>query len=250
MAPLAGAFGGLLSLLSFFALTDPPETVLWLSQEEKYLAIARVKSERVAQASVLDNIDRKKLWLGFSNPVGLAFFTPGIVGTIYPAYSTVQKQLYTVPPYVVDAFFEALLPLLSWRFNRRQVFIVMTVPLAIVVSDTSRTISLPTNMMFGNIGGLIATCSYLSWDGPNYPIGYGLNLAALSLILIISSLTLLWMTRDSKRREQRDIDDALPGSGAVADRELGVEASSLPLETLRAHIRDTNRELLPQASNY
>ncbi|RYP58599.1 hypothetical protein DL769_008886 [Monosporascus sp. CRB-8-3] len=297
MAPLAGAFGGLLasgilklpnfaglhewrmifaiegiitiglSLLSFFTLTDRPETARWLSQEEKDLAIARVKSERVAQTSVLDKINRKKLWLGFFNPVvlstavifllnnitvqGLAFFTPTIVGTIYPAYSTVRKQLYTVPPYVVGAFFEVLLPLLSWRFDRRQVFIVMTAPLVMVgyivflattnpqaryaatflnasscfavgalanaqasaqvVSDTSRTISLSTNMMFGNIGGLIATWSYLSWDGPNYPIGNGLNLAASSLILIISSLTLLWMTRDNKKREQRNVDDELQG---------------------------------------
>ncbi|RYP75898.1 hypothetical protein DL771_002162 [Monosporascus sp. 5C6A] len=297
MAPLAGAFGGLLasgilklpnfaslhewrmifaiegiitiglSLLSYFTLTDRPETARWLSQEEKNLAIARVKSERVAQTSVLDNINRKKLWLGFFNPVvlstaavfllnnitvqGLAFFTPTIVGTIYPAYSTVQKQLYTVPPYVVGAFFEVLLPLLSWRFARRQVFIVMTAPLVMVgyvlflattnpqaryaatflnasscfavgalanaqasaqvVSDTSRTISLSTNMMFGNIGGLIATWSYLSWDGPNYPIGNGLNLAASSLILIISSLTLLWMTRDNNKREKRDVDDELQG---------------------------------------
>ena len=73
MAPLAGAFGGLLAsailklesfgslhrwkmifaiegivtcclaLISFFTLTDRPETARWLSQEEKDLAIARVK---------------------------------------------------------------------------------------------------------------------------------------------------------------------------------------------------------------
>ena len=77
MAPLAGAFGGLLasailsldhfgslhswrmifaiegiiticlSLISFFTLTDRPATARWLTQEEKDLAIARVKSERV-----------------------------------------------------------------------------------------------------------------------------------------------------------------------------------------------------------
>jgi MFS family permease len=87
MAPLAGAFGGLaasailkldsfgsltrrrmifaiegiitcgLSLLVFITLTDRPETARWLSQEEKDLAIARVKSERVATTEVLDKLD-------------------------------------------------------------------------------------------------------------------------------------------------------------------------------------------------
>ena len=76
-APLAGAFGGLLAsailtldhfgslhtwrmifgiegiitcclgLISFFTLTDRPASARWLSQGEKDLAIARVKSERV-----------------------------------------------------------------------------------------------------------------------------------------------------------------------------------------------------------
>lgn len=78
-APLAGAFGGLLasgiltldhfgslhswrmifaiegiitcglSVISFFTLTDRPETARWLTEAEKDLAIARVKSERVSR---------------------------------------------------------------------------------------------------------------------------------------------------------------------------------------------------------
>jgi MFS family permease len=297
MAPLAGAFGGLLasailtlpnfgslhewrmifaiegiitiglSLIAFGTLTDRPETASWLTQEEKDLAIARVKSERVAQTSVLDKMDRKKLWLGFWNPAvistacvfllnnitvqGLAFFTPTIVSTIYPQYTTVQKQLYTVPPYVVGAFFEVLIPFLSWRYDRRQFFLITTAPMVMVgyimflattnpqaryaatflnasscfaigplanaqasaqvVSDSARSISLATNMMFGNVGGLIATWSYLSWDGPNYRIGNGLNLASSSIILIITTLTLMWMNADNKKREQRNVDQELEG---------------------------------------
>lgn len=91
MAPLAGAFGGLLasgilklshfgglhtwrmifaiegiitcgiSLIAFITLTDRPATARWLSQEEKDLAIARVKAERVATTEVLDKLDKRKL---------------------------------------------------------------------------------------------------------------------------------------------------------------------------------------------
>lgn len=125
MAPLAGAFGGLLAsgiltldsvgslqtwrmifviegiitcglaLISFVTLTDRPATARWLSAEERELAIARVKSERVGATEVLDKMDTKKLLAGIFNPVtlgtsmifllnnitvqGLAFFLPTIV---------------------------------------------------------------------------------------------------------------------------------------------------------------------------
>ncbi|KAH8646893.1 major facilitator superfamily transporter [Xylariales sp. PMI_506] len=297
MAPLAGAFGGLLAsailtlphfgsltqwrmifaiegiitigigLIAFATLTDRPETARWLTREEKDLAIARVKSERVAQTAVLDKVGGKKAWLGIYNPgvlatcavfllnnitvQGLAFFLPTIVATIYPKFTTIQKQLYTVPPYVVGAFFTLLLPGLSWRFDRRHIFFVLSAPLVMigysmflgshnqqvryaatflvasstfaagplanaqvsaqVISDTSRSMSLATNMMFGNVGGLIATWSYLGWDGPDYKIGNGLNLAAASGILVLSTLALLWMNWDNRRRDKRNVDQELDG---------------------------------------
>ena len=125
MAPLAGAFGGLLasgiltldsvgslttwrmifiiegiitcglSLIAFVTLTDRPSSAKWLTAEEKELAIARIKSERVGTTEVLDKMDKKKLLAGIFNPVvlgtsfiflldnitvqGLAFFLPTIV---------------------------------------------------------------------------------------------------------------------------------------------------------------------------
>ncbi|GFF47993.1 uncharacterized transporter C1039.04 [Aspergillus udagawae] len=175
MAPLAGAFGGLLAsgilsldhfgglhtwrmifaiegiitiglaLISFFTLTDRPETARWLTQEEKDLAIARVKSERVGTTEVLDKIDKAKTLRGIFSPVtlatsfifllnnitvqGLAFFAPTIVRTIYPHSTVVAQQLHTVPPYVVGAFFTVLFPFLSWRFDRRMIFFVIGPPL-------------------------------------------------------------------------------------------------------------------------
>ena len=180
MAPLAGAFGGLLAsailtlesfgslrewrmifaiegiitvglaLISFFTLTDRPETARWLSQEEKDLAIARVKSERVGATEVLDKIDTKKVLRGIFSPVtlavafiflldnitvqGLAFFAPTIVATIYPApdYSVVSQQLHTVPPYVVGAFFTVLIPLLSTKLDKRVHFFIASAPFMMV----------------------------------------------------------------------------------------------------------------------
>ncbi|KAJ4287432.1 hypothetical protein N0V88_007705 [Collariella sp. IMI 366227] len=297
MAPLAGAFGGLLasgilklahfgglhswrmifgiegiitiglSLISFFTLTDRPETARWLTQEEKDLAIARVKSERVATTEVLDKINKKKLFQGMLSPVtlstslvfllnnitvqGLAFFAPTIVRTIYPNKSTITQQLFTVPPYALGAAFTVGLPLISWRFDRRQIILIATTPLVIagysmflgttnssvryaatfllssslfavgplansqvsanVVSDTARSSAIGLNVMMGNIGGLISTWSYLPWDGPNFHIGNGLNLAACCTVLLITTATLFWMKWDNKKREGRSVEEELAG---------------------------------------
>lgn len=63
---------------------------------------------------------------------GLAFFAPTIVRTIYPKNTVVSQQLHTVPPYVVGAFFTVLFPFLSWRFDRRNVFLLIGAPLIMV----------------------------------------------------------------------------------------------------------------------
>lgn len=297
MAPLAGAFGGLLAsailsldhfgslrtwrmifaiegiitiglgLVAFLTLTDRPETARWLTPEEKDLAIARLKAERVSTTEVLDKMDRTKMLRGIFNPVtlstsfifllnnitvqGLAFFAPTIVRTIYPDASVVSQQLHTVPPYVVGAFFTVLFPFLSWRWDNRMLFFVVTPPLMVtgyimflastsamvrygatfliacgafafgalcnahvsnnVVSDTARSSAIGTNVMFGNLGGLISTWSFLPFDAPNYHIGNGLNLATGSLIVILGVCLWLWMKWDNKRREKVDIDQALRG---------------------------------------
>jgi MFS family permease len=142
MAPLAGAFGGLLasgiltldsvgslttwrmifiiegiitcglSLIAFFTLTDRPATARWLTAEERELAIARVKSERVGTTEVLDKMDSKKLMKGIFNPVvlatsmiflldnvtvqGLAFFLPTIVRVSF-ATTTQSTPTIEVP---------------------------------------------------------------------------------------------------------------------------------------------------------
>ncbi|KAK6085429.1 major facilitator superfamily transporter [Seiridium cupressi] len=124
MAPLAGAFGGLLAsgilnvrgfggipdsswrlifvieglitvsigFISLFLLTDRPETARWLSTDEKNLAVARVKSEWVAATHPLDKPDSKKLRKGLLNPTTL------ITGLVFLLDSvTVQGLAFFVP---------------------------------------------------------------------------------------------------------------------------------------------------------
>ncbi|KAK5995350.1 putative transporter [Cladobotryum mycophilum] len=297
MAPLAGAFGGLLAsailsmdrfgslhgwrmifgiegivtislgVAGFFLMTDRPETARWLTEEEKELAVARVQSERLTTSTVLDSMDKTKLLRGIFNPVtlstafifmlnnitvqGMAVFAPTIVATLFKGKTPVQLQLLTVPPYVVGAFFTLLMPFLSWRFDRRLLFIILSTPLVMtgfamflgstnlhvryaatflilssasalgalttahvsanVVSDTARSAAIPTNIMVGSIGGLASSWAFLPFDAPNYHIGNGLNLAAAATTLIVAVLMLLWLKHDNKKRAARDSDEVLRG---------------------------------------
>jgi len=148
-------------------------------------------------------------------------------------------------------FFTVLFPFFAWRLDRRNVFFILSAPLmmigyiiflasknphvrygatffitsgaysfgalcnaqvsANVVSDSARAAAIGTNVMFGNLGGLISTWSFLAWDAPNYHIGNGLNLATSSLTLITAICLLLWMTQNNKSREKRDVDSELAG---------------------------------------
>ncbi|ETS84884.1 hypothetical protein PFICI_02909 [Pestalotiopsis fici W106-1] len=297
MAPLAGAFGGLLAsgilnvkgfggipdgswrlifiiegvitvsigFISLFVLTDRPETARWLSQEEKDLAVARVKSERIAVTQTLDTPDAKKLWSGLSNPVtlitgliflletitvqGLAFFAPTIIKSIYPHATVTQQQLYTVPPYAAGAVCLVAVCLLSWRVDKRHIFLIVCAPpvmigyimflatgdattryaalfiiastaftpgalthaqvSANVVSDSARSMSVATNMLFANFGSLIATWSFVASDAPDYHIGNGLNFATSSAWLVASVVLHFWMRRDNKKKDTKDVEAEL-----------------------------------------
>ncbi|UKZ76194.1 hypothetical protein TrVFT333_003891 [Trichoderma virens FT-333] len=282
MSPLAGAFGGLLAsailkldhvggvrswrmifvvegiitiglgLLGFLTLTDRPETARWLSQEEKDLAIARVKSERVGTTAVLDSMDKVKIKRGILNPVtlstafiflldnitvqGLAFFLPTIVATLFKGKTTIHQQLLTVPPYIfiilsapmVMVGYAMFLGSTDQKVRYGATFLVASSAFALgpltnaqvaanVVGDTARSAAIGTNVMGGNIGGLISSWAFLPFDAPNYHIGNGLNLATSGMILVLATLTLLWMKRDNKKRGSQDIDAALSG---LTDEEI------------------------------
>lgn len=123
---------------------------------------------------------------------GLSFFLPTIVATIYPDASTVKQQLYTVPPYAVGVSLTLILSGISWWLDRRHIMLIMSsLPVLVayalfitnlnsnvryassflvastcfvpgsmtsaqvsanVVSDTTRSVAMGVNVMFGGLG--------------------------------------------------------------------------------------------------
>jgi hypothetical protein len=129
-------------------LTDRPDTARWLSEEEKQLAVDRVKIERVEQDAVVDKLNSKRLKRGLLNPItlstaavfllnnitaiGISFFLPTVIRTIYPGETVVHQQLRTVPPYIIGAVLLLVATYVSSRLDTRQVFLVIHAPLVLV----------------------------------------------------------------------------------------------------------------------
>jgi hypothetical protein len=191
---------------------------------------------------------------------GLAIFAPTIVRTIYPKNSVISQQLYTVPPYIVGGASVLIISYMSWKMDRRTVFFLPTAALmmtgyiiflaskdsrirygatfiiaagafpfgslcnaqvsANVVSDTARASAIATNVMFGNVGGLISTWGFLQFDAPHFRIGNGLNLATSSTIIIITVFLLFWMSQDNKRKERENAQISLEGFTAQEIEDL------------------------------
>ncbi|KAL8292238.1 hypothetical protein RQP46_001704 [Phenoliferia psychrophenolica] len=240
-------------IISWFLLSGSPETASWLTAEEKALAVARIKSENVGSTVVVDQMSRKAVLDGCFAPTtllvslifmldnitvqGMGFFLPTIIKTIYPQKTTIQLQLQTVPPYIVGSFFCLLVPYLGWKTNRRALWMTISAPLIIVgyimflasknpqvryaTSDSMRAGAIGTVVMFGNLGGLVATWTYLPRDAPQYKRGNSVNLGTSSAILGLTVATWAWQAWQNRKKERGHHDHVLDGKSTEEIEHLG-----------------------------
>lgn len=67
-----------------------------------------------------------------TEPSLMCYLPYSIVRTIYPGTTVISQQLRTVPPYVVGAFFVIFFPFLSWKTDRRLIYMIISAPLIMV----------------------------------------------------------------------------------------------------------------------
>ncbi|CZR52344.1 related to putative tartrate transporter [Phialocephala subalpina] len=119
------------SVFVFFLLPDYPETVKWLDEDEKSLAIHRLKfeashghDESLTWAQAKDTLTDWRLYahyavyFGISTPFSsLSLFTPSITAGL--GYKDLLAQLMTVPPYAVAYVVTLLVSFSADHFNAR-----------------------------------------------------------------------------------------------------------------------------------
>ncbi|EMD37227.1 hypothetical protein CERSUDRAFT_115117 [Gelatoporia subvermispora B] len=212
-ASLAGAFGGILAFgigkmdgvggkagwswifiieglltiviaaFSYLLVHNYPDTVTFLSPEEKTLLHDRLRDdndalsgERFQWQSVIKAFKDVSVWLycftfmGCSLPLyTLSLFLPTIIADL--GFAAADAQLLTVPPYFVATVLTFLTALGSHHFNRRAPFIIGAAFLAaigyiILLSDF--TVGVQYFATFLCAGGIYpATAIVLSWPANN-----------------------------------------------------------------------------------
>lgn len=125
---IEGAPSCLCAILVWFFYPDFPETVAWLSESERKLAIGRIRGvsslghAKITWAEAKETLLDWRLYLHYLLyiAIGVPFssislFTPTIVSGL--GYEGLQAQLFTVPPYAI-AFVIAVI--VSWHSDRRE----------------------------------------------------------------------------------------------------------------------------------
>ena len=124
---LEGAPSCVYAVFVFFLFPDYPETARWLSDEERQLAITRIKGvaslghAKITWADAKETLLDWRLYLHYlaftaiSPPFSsLALFTPTIVAGL--GYEGLDAQLFTVPPFAI-AFVTTIV--VAWFTDRR-----------------------------------------------------------------------------------------------------------------------------------
>uniref|UniRef100_A0A093V3W3 Putative transporter C11D3.18C n=1 Tax=Talaromyces marneffei PM1 TaxID=1077442 RepID=A0A093V3W3_TALMA len=239
---LEGLLTIVFSILCFWMLPDFPETVHWLTEEERKFIQAKLEKDTGKSAhgqgitwrDVLDVLKDYKILVG-----GLAYF-----GLIVPSYA-LTTQLYSVPPWAAAFIFSQVVAYFSDKLRHRFLFIIASIcittiglvillsirdkrhveygALFLVTSGTfsampmvlcwfamnlgghkRRSVGTAYQIGFGNIGGIIATYSFLSQEAPNFRTGFLICVSFTCLSAIACAVYLLEIRHANHQRDRNN----------------------------------------------
>ncbi|KAM3070579.1 High-affinity nicotinic acid transporter [Clarireedia jacksonii] len=162
----------LIGISSFFLVSDFPEDVTWLTEDEKRYVISRVEvknnNREVTVRDILVFFKDMKNILGGIMYLTFAYFTPTIIKTY--GYSVIQTQLHTVPPFAAALGLCIIVAHASDRLNIRWPFVAFGLCLAITGLAILMTVHHSFSAEYagiclvamGNFGaGIVVICWYV-----------------------------------------------------------------------------------------
>ncbi|RDL36438.1 uncharacterized protein BP5553_05790 [Venustampulla echinocandica] len=189
----------------------------------------------------------------------MALFVPSLLSGM--GYSGIHSQLLSVPPYAWAACFCVTVTYLSDRTKTRGLWLIGAMPftalgfiLLLTVNQvgvryfaiflcltgaftasptllawsvensaghTTRAIVAGTTVGFGNIGGILATWTYVVDDGPKYVRGHAINLSFACLAVLILGASTLYLRWENRQRSLGRRDYRLSGLTTLAASQLG-----------------------------
>ncbi|KAF8518506.1 MFS general substrate transporter [Hysterangium stoloniferum] len=264
-----------IGILCLFFIPNRPENFWLLTEDERILVEETATNSNSIDAFSQRRIHPRLILRSFTFHVcicalgyllvnislqGLVVFLPTIIASL-GKFTTVETQLRTVPPQLVQGACAAGNAYMSYRLRQRGIFIAIASIVTIVgygilvVSDdshirygacflafggTASSVALflswavensapetvrATNIAIvtgvGAIGSLISVWAYLPSDAPKYRHGFSLNLAATCISFILAIIGVLYVHWENAKRERGERDDRLIGKSQMELDELG-----------------------------
>ncbi|TEB22549.1 MFS general substrate transporter [Coprinellus micaceus] len=191
---------------------------------------------------------------------GLSLFLPSVIRSL-GTYSTIEVQLRTVPPYLASAAWVIVNAYISQRLRLRFLPLLYNVLIVVVgytisvtshnsqaryaacflmimggsvggpmlvtwatdnaAPDTMRAVVTAAVPGIGAFGAVMAVWTYAPGDAPDYRKGNLANLSCCSAIVVIVSLTALYVRWENKKRERGERDHRVEGKTEDELRNLG-----------------------------
>ncbi|KAJ7457343.1 major facilitator superfamily domain-containing protein [Mycena latifolia] len=268
---IEGLITTVVAITVFFLIIDSPKQASWLTEEEKILAVGRLESEYPAVNEEAQHTRKQTIRAGLLNintwlvAIGFFFLTavflPIVIATLFPTNTTIEKQLLSVPPYLMAAVVQISSPYISMRMDTRGPFMafhacVGVIAYAIFVGskslharyaacflvaagpfpagafspglvaantgpDATRAVALGVLSSIGFLGGIISTWTYVASDAPDYRRGNTLNLAGMVAVLVVTVGTMVHMKWENAQRERGARDHRLDGLTPADEAQLG-----------------------------
>jgi len=217
---IEGAITVFIALFSFFILPNLPRTTVWLTEEERQLAVWRLQEDigeddwvNSEQQSFFHGMKLAfldiKMWilmvmlLGFVSSASVTNFFPTVVKTL--GYNNVNTLLLTAPPYVLAVITTFVNAWHADRTGERYLHIVLPlcvgVAAFILAAATTSTAPRYVSMMLmvpGVYTGYVVALAWISNSIPRPPAKRAAALAAINAVSNASSIYASYMYPQQK----------------------------------------------------
>ncbi|KJK94975.1 hypothetical protein H633G_01123 [Metarhizium anisopliae BRIP 53284] len=226
---IEGAVTAVLAVVASFTIIDWPEQTKYLTREEKELLRRRAEND-VGDMVRMDTLNKfsfqliasdYKIWLG-----GLMYFGVGVAGlsgamflpTILVEFhwEPEQAQVRTIPVYVFAAGTDGK----TRDYKFAAVFLVfggayMIAPMALVWLQNNvsghwkRSFAASTQVMVGNVAGIVGSLIFVPDESPRYTTGYSVSLCLMWVGICAALAMFMLMRRENGKRAAGRRDDRL-----------------------------------------
>ncbi|CAG8606567.1 17798_t:CDS:2, partial [Racocetra persica] len=187
----------IVAIIAYFNITDYPEEVKWLNEEERSLAVLRLKLDDAPALS-----DRTNL----RGPFLMLFASIGVVEYIIILYSENMKVKYIATCIISIGIAPCSAIAIIWLSNNLSPPLKCNIGVAMMISC-------------GNCGGIIATQIYHSVDYPNYVLGHTIASSTLLAAACLSAIQYVMLGRLNELKRRKKI--SIKASIEEDEKELG-----------------------------